>query len=429
MIKNKICAEDISCAIQQMVLNKEISCCALIVRKDGQEAFRGKWGYSDVVKQTPVRYNTFYRLASMTKLITAIAVMQLVEKDRLSLDAPIADFLPGFQNQRVYAKYIYPNGEYVPDERFLAGLTHDRLLAIGLSLPTVAAERAVTVRDLLSHSSGMGQGLLGTDFLMKHTFTQDKLADRVKLWEQLPLDFQPGTQTGYSAIVGFDILGRIVEIVSGLDLDQYFKKFIFNPLQIKDICFVPNEDQTGRLAVMYHCEHGNYYTGPSVELIPTLTWLQNTSDARFAGYYAGSAGLLGTVEEYDKITTMLVNEGQLDGVRILKKETVALLHTEAADKHLEPLSVKAPGCAWGLGFIIFQEPEKISSCVTPGTYGWSGHYGTHMFIDPTTKLSATFMMNNYNGLGSMSPIARKLEELIFKAWGQPIAAKKKVGKK
>ena len=417
MTTKEIFAERIDRIMHQFIDNKEISACSLIVRKNGQEIYRGKWGFADVVKKTPVAYDTLFRLASMTKLVTAIAVMQLVEQNHLSLDAPITDFLPGFQNQRVYAKYIYPNGEYVPDERFPAGLNPDQLLAIGLSLPTVAAERAVTIRDLLSHSSGMGQGLLGTNFLMNHTFTQDKLADRVKLWEQLPLDFQPGTQTGYSAIVGFDILGRIVEIVSGLDLDQYFKRFIFEPLQIKDLCFIPNENQTKRLAVMYHCEHGNYYTGPSVELIPSLTWLQNTSDARFAGYFAGSSGLFGTVEGYDRITTMLANEGQLDGVRILKKETVALLHTEAAAKHMEPLSVKAPGCAWGLGFVIFQEPEKIPAYVNPGTFGWSGHYGTHMFVDPKTKISATFMMNNYNGLGSMSPIARKLEELIFKILG------------
>lgn len=307
---------DLEQVMEKLVADKEMSGGALIVRKNGQEVYRGKWGMADVMQQKPIEYNSMYHMASMTKPITAIGIMQLVDEQKIDIDDPISKYLPGFEKQQVCAKKISVYGQYEPDERFPEGMTIPELIGKIMTMPPVPIQRQVTIRDLLTHSSGMGMSLIGYTTVSMMLDTNDKLADRVKKWESLLLDFQPGTDTGYSTVVGFDILGRIIEVVSGMDLAEYFRTKIFEPLDIQDMCFIPNDEQSSRLVTMYHSENGKHY-------------------------------------------------------------------------------------------------------IEPGTYGWSGAFGTHMLVDPTNNINATFVMNRYNIGGAASPIARKLEELVVGIWKNP----------
>lgn len=355
--------QKIQAAMEELVASNEMSGGALIVRQNGQEIFRGKWGYADIENQIPVEYNTMYRLASMSKPVTAAAVMQLWEKGKLSLDDPIGNYLEDYRDQK-------------------AGI--------------------VTIRDLLSHSSGLGMNPEGVAFAESLMVPGDTLKERIERWKILPLDFEPGTATGYSAIVGFDILGRIVEIISGQDYESYLREHLWGPLGIRDMTFTLSEDQQNRLAKLYNTEDGQ-----QVFLETDALWEQ--VDPMKAGYFSGSAGMFGSVEAYDIFTSMLANEGEWNGVRVLEKETVRRMHQRGAKTEL----MMGPGLYWGLGMEIFEDTKAIGIAVEPGTYGWSGAYGTHMFIHPDSGISATFVMNRGNIGGAGSPIARKVEALVF----------------
>ena len=394
---------DLAKQMLQYVAENEMSGAALIVRKDGDEVYRGTWGCASLEQQTPVEVDTLYRMASMTKPVTAIAVMTLIEQGKLGLDDPLSGILPQFSDQKVCVTQVDPSRFPAPGDAPLGRAALADLLA---TLDYVPAARPVTIRDLLSHSSGMGMGAVGNAFMMATIDPEDELADRVDRWGDMPLDFQPGEATGYSAIVNFDILGRVVEVISGTDFQSYLRQTLCEPLGMPDTSFILTEAQRDRLAVLYTTEDGKQIPMPA-DHDPLRAW-----DAARAGYYSGAGGLYSTVADYDRITSMLACEGAWDGVGILKPETVRLMHTEAAAKHLESW----PGTAWGLGLLIVQNPELAQLSVAPGTYWWSGAFGTHMFIDPVGGLSATFVMNRTNIGGAGSPIARRVEALVFGAW-------------
>ena len=355
---------DINFEMEKYLHSNEMAGAALIVSKFTDEVYRNKWGYADIEGKTPTQYDTIYRLASMTKPITAVAIMQLIEQGKLKLEDPISKFLNEYEKPEV---------------------------------------SALTVRDLLSHSSGMGMGPVGLEFANKSIDKNDNLEIRVRKWSKMPLDFQPGTETGYSPLVGFDILGRLTEVISGMDYQEYLRSKIFQPMGIKDITFQLSEEQHTRAAKLYSSENNKHV------LIPEGDSLWQEVNPGFAGYFSGAAGLSGSVEDYHKFTSMLANNGEWKGVRILAPETVYTMQKRGAANILD----SSPGSYWGLGMRVFKQPELDNLKVAPGTYGWSGAYGTHMFIHPASGLSATFVMNRTNIGGAGSPIARKVEELVF----------------
>ncbi len=380
---------DIDKIMQEYVDTNEMAGGALAVHVKGETVYKNRWGYADALLKTPTEYHTLYRLMSMTKPVTAVAVMQLAEIGKLDIDAPLSSYIAGFSDQKVYEKQKE-------------------------GADTVPIFRLVTIRDLLTHSSGMGMGIPGNLYVNKVLDIRDNLKERVKKWYGLPLDFQPGTATGYSPLVGFDVLGRVIESVSGMNLNEYFKANIFEPLHIKDMCFVPDSAQRAHVAKIYHTENGRLFPEPDLDSAPEMYQTVSSINASLAGYYSGSGGLWGSLEAYDRFAGMLLNEGTLDGVQILTPESVRMMRSEGAKKHLE--TDFFPGAVWGLGVLVFQQPQKGGFAVPRGTYGWSGAFGTHMFIAPQEKVSAVFMMNRYNIGGAASPIARKIEELVFGIW-------------
>lgn len=385
--------------MEEYIQNKELAGGAIRIRKENSVVFEGKWGYADIENRRPVEYNTVYRLASMSKPVTAAAIMKLWEENRLTLDTPITEYFPGFKDMKVCSRRLAEDEVYQPDPNHPAG----RAAVMPADMELVEAKRMVTVRDLLSHSSGLGMGGVGVGTAMTMYHKGDKLADRIHRWEKLPADFQPGEETGYSGIVGFDILGGIVEAVSGMDYQTYLRKTFFDPMELADLTFLLDEDQQKRLAVLYHAEDGKL-TACDMEK-EELKWC----DAMRDGYFSGAGGLYGSLDAYDGFVQMLANKGEYKGRRILKEETVKKMHERGALKKLE----MSPGGYWGLGMMVYEEPEKSGMKLFPGTFTWSGAYGTHFFIAPDQKIQVVFVMNQNNIGGAGSPISRKIEEIVF----------------
>ena len=393
----------IDSTIQSYVKNAELSGAALMVRKGGKVVYHNKWGWTDIADQTPITDASVFRMMSMTKPVTAVGILKLMEKGLLSLDDPITKFLPLFQNMQVSIDKRY---EFRPGMNPLSLLPKMLFFRMG-NVKTEPATRDITIRDLLSHSSGLAQGIVGLLAMRKDKSIKKSLAQQADVLSQYVLDFQPGTGTGYSPLAGFDMLTRILEVASGMDADAYFRKEIFDPLGMADSFFWPNDTQKQHIVKCYKRKKNRLVdvTGTKDDMYGIL--------ACEAGYIAGCGGLFSTLADYDRFAQMLANGGTLDGVTILKPETVELMHTEAPEKHLEP----DPGQVWGLGVKIRQDPAKGNLPVTAGTYGWSGAFGTHFFISPKDDLSCVWMTNRTDLGGSGSYISAKIEELVFSEFG------------
>lgn len=385
--------------MQKLVDMQEMAGGALIVRHHGKEVYKGKWGYADIQGKKPVDYNTMWLLCSMSKPITAAAVMLLIEQGKMGLDDKISQYIPGFKHMRVCAKRVGVDGSYQPDPHHPEGMTIPEILD---GMEYVDAKREITVRDLLTHSSGLGMEAPGLTFMERVNSHEDVLATRIAKWTNCPLDFQPGEGTGYSPYASMEILGHIAELISGYDYQTFLKKHIFEPLGIRDITFQLSEDQHERLACLYKGENGK------LEYVPEKDNGLWGTDLE-AGYFSGAAGMTGSIEDYDKITTMFAQGGIYNGTRLLKEETVRMIYEERGERALDLV----PGVRWGLGMAVFYQPSAIGIHVPEGTYGWSGAYGTHMFIHPDSGISATFAMNRADIGGATSPIARKVEEVVF----------------
>ena len=332
--------EQISEVMERYVQNEEIAGASLLVRQHGQTVYRNCWGYADKSARMPIREDSIFRLMSMTKCVTAVGILQLMEAGKLNLDDPLSLFIPSFAKPRVAADARY---------RWHDGVKMGELLWKALffrmeRVKTVPAEREITIRDLLSHSSGLEQGMVGLLAMLKDRRERVDLVAQAERYAQYPLDFQPGCGTGYSPLAGFDVLARVIEVLSGMDAAQYYKANIFQPLGMQDTAFHLNEEQKKRLVHVYCRKNGKLVdvTGSKEDLPKKFHFGER--------YICGAGGLYATLTDYGAFAQMLQNGGSYRGTQILKSETVQLLRTEAPVKHLEP----APGFVWGLGVKIPQ---------------------------------------------------------------------------
>lgn len=370
---------------------------AVLVRKEGKEVFRGCFGKRDIERNLPVNEKTIFRLASMTKPVIAATAMILADQGKWKIDDPVEKYLPAFQNQKAANKMVGFMDIYEADpENPLVPKYHPEKLE---DIQLVPLERPVTIRDILGHCSGMGQGPFSNQIYQQKAVPGQTLEDRVNIIGGIPLDFQPGTFAGYSAAVAFDVLGRLIEVVSEEDLDTFIRRHICEPLAIQDMGFRLTEEQLERTARIYEAKDGILTDVTDTD----ETW--KMVNPLMNGYFSGSAGMFGSLEAYDRFVHMLANGGELDGVRILKPETILCMSHRSIESCLE----MSPGIIWGLGMIVHEAPEKSDRKVSRGTFGWSGAYGTHFFIDPVRQISAVMMMSVSNIGGADSDIARQLE--------------------
>jgi CubicO group peptidase (beta-lactamase class C family) len=400
--------QEISEVIERYIEEQELPGAALVVRKNDEVVYNRKWGYSNLEEKKPITDDNIFRMASMTKCVTAVGIMQLIEQGKIGLDDPVSKFIPSFSDMHV-----------ADDPRYkLDGLNADnykKLMAKAvMRLPffrmekvkTVPAERQITIRDLLSHASGLEQGLVGYFGLLKLRGENDTLAERAEKYSKFVLDFHPGTKTGYSPLASFDLLAYIIELVTGELASEYLKRNIFEPLEMRDATFLPNEEQSSRIVMLYK-RKGKKLVNVTGSVKDNISGIARIG--RHGVYTSGSGGLYCTINDYDNFARMLYNEGTLNGKQILKPETVRLMHTEAQERHLE----QRPGIVWGLSVSIRQDPEKAKSFATAGTYGWSGAFGTHFFISPADKLQALFVINCGQTDSKGNSFLEKVEELVF----------------
>ena len=310
----------INSTIEGYIDNKELSGASLLVQDAGGIVFRGKWGMSDIAAQKPLEYGSIFRLMSMTKCITAVAVMILCERGSVSLDAPVSDYIPEFACMQVTCDERYV---FSPDK-----LSCLPLLLKDFSMDSVRsrpAGRVITVRDLLSHSSGLQQGLCGLLQMMKGTFDAATLREHALSFTGHVLDFEPGCGTGYSPVAGFDILGYIVETVSGMPLGEFIRREITEPLGMPDTVFKLNAGQAKRLVHVYRRSEDALedVTGTPGDMQGVL----RVSSIRVEH---GCGGMYSTLDDYGRFASMLAR----DGVPVLKPETVRLICAEAPANHL-----------------------------------------------------------------------------------------------
>lgn len=391
--------QEIQRTIDAYIQNQELAGGALLVRRDEEVLYENTFGYSNIAARQTIARDSLYRLMSMTKPITAVAVMQLAEQGKIELDAPLNHYLHGFTAMRVVDDKRYAYHEGMNALSLLPGLLTFRLKAPR----TVPAERDITIRDLLCHASGLEQGIYGLICMKLDKSKRESLAALEQKYSTVPLDFQPGKGGGYSPLAGFDLLARVVEVVSGLPFDAYLQQNLFDPLGMQDTAFRLDDAQTARLVHVYKREKNR---------LQDVTDTAEDMDSllkRGENYTAGCGGLFSTLHDYDRFAHMLLNGGAVDGVRVLQPETVRLMGQQGSPDYPDP----DPGCAWGLGMKIRKDPQKAKSACTAGTFGWSGAFGTHFFVSPKDHLSAVWMMNRSDIDGAGSYISKKIEELVF----------------
>ncbi len=394
---------DINEQMNHYLRNQEISGAALIVRKRGDVVFQGTWGYRSLESGEKAEYDTIYRMMSMTKLITAAAVLQQIDAGKIQLDDPVEKFLPEFADKRVA-----DDPRYVLDDpdNMLKLLEWSRDFDVS-AVKTVPCERLLTIRDLLSHCSGIDEGVIGVLLLFTRKGTDVSLQERVSRYAEYPLGFQPGSATGYSAVGSWNILGRIVEIVSGCRFEDYIQEHICRPLGMKDTTFFLSDSQKKRLADLYKREDGTLknITGTEEDLYGFLSMEPESFEEPCGGIYS-------TVKDFEKFAAMLAAGGVFEGKRILSEKIVQRMHQEGPDKHIE----FQPGMVWGLGVLIRQDPVKGDSYASQGAYGWSGAFGTHMVVSPADGLDFVFVTNRADLNGSGSYISREVERMVFGNW-------------
>jgi CubicO group peptidase (beta-lactamase class C family) len=344
----------------------------LAVSRGGRVAHLTAYGRRDIAAGLPVEHDTLYRIYSMTKPVTSVAALILVEEGLLRLDDPVADHLPAFAGLRVYES------------------------GSGTDLTTRPLGRPLLVKHLMTHTAGLTfafyhchpvDALYREAGLESAVLPGSDLAGTVEAYARLPLQFEPGTQWNYS--VATNVLGRIIEVVSGRPLDEFLAERIFRPLGMPDAGFQVTGEQAGRLAELYGDAEGG-----GIEPIPGLPL---SGRPRFL---SGSGGMVATAYDIHRFTGMLRRRGELDGVRLLQPQTVDLMTSNhlpgGADlrafgsrpAHDEPGN---DGVGFGLGVSVVVDPSRTQAPAGLGTYGWSGVATTTFWVDPTHDVSVQFL--------------------------------------
>ena len=354
--------------MRRHIAANEIAGGVTLVARHGRIAHFEATGVTDIDSKKPMTRDAVFRIASMTKPITGVAVMMIMEEGRLRITDPVSKYIPSFKDLKVAVEQ--PRQGPLP--------------ADGPATPTfysVPAAREVTIRDLLTHVSGIGSGPMSNADIQRPEIVRkptDTLADYVPRLGMSALEFQPGTRWAYSAGAGFDTLGRIVEITSGQPFDQFLRQRVFDPLGMKDVSFYPTETLEPRMVTAYQLDaKGRMSKDP------------NPGRMQSKVYFMGAGGLITTAEDYAKFAQMLANGGELNGKRLLSPRTVAYMSSVHAP---DTLPGRTPGEGYGLSVRVVNHATASGSRVSDGSFGWSGAYGTHFWVDPKENLVAIMMI-------------------------------------
>ena len=381
--------------MQEFEQDERISGVVTLVWRKGSVVHNDVVGYQDVESKTPMRRDTLFRIASMTKPITSVAVLMLVEEGKLGLSDPVERWLPELAKPRVLRSPIGPLARATP------------------------AARSITVRDLLTHRSGLAYtftsigplsqaltdaGLLGSS----STLPPDEWMKRLGA---LPLAYEPGERWNYS--LSTDVLGVLVERASGMPFAEFLRTRLFEPLGMKDTAFWVSPEKMTRLATLYALD-------PQTGAVVATDTPPASGLASPPAFASGGGGLVSTADDYLRFGRMLLGKGELDGVRILSPRMVERMTTN----HLTPRQRRLPflgmafwaGQGFGLGVSVIDDPTQAigSELASKGTHGWGGAHGTWYFVDPEEELVAV-MMIQLTGGGQTVPMISAFEDTIYQA--------------
>ena len=369
---------------------KYVGTLTLVARK-GEIAYLDALGFMDRENKKAMQEDAIFSIYSMSKPITSIALMQLYEKSLFRLDDPIHWHIPSWRNLRVYESGLYPN--------FL----------------TSRPKRHMTIRDLLSHMSGLTYDFMlrtNVDAAYRKTKLQatGDLQAMIDTLAQLPLEFSPGDQWNYS--VSTDVCGYLVEHFSGMKLDKYFQKHIFDPLGMEDTGFSCAKEKVDRLASLYeqHPKKGPVLVDPGGA---------KTARVKKRKMLSGGGGLLSTMSDYYRFCSMLLNQGELDGTRIIGRKTLAMMASNHLpdNKDLTEMSQSAfsettyQGVGFGLGFSVILDPVKTQSLTDVGEYGWGGAASTVFWVNPKEEMVVIFLTQLLPS--STYKVRRELRSLVY----------------
>lgn len=369
--------------LQEHVARKEIAGAVGLVLHRDQPVYFEAVGSADVEAKKPMARDTLFRIASMTKPITSVAVLMLADDGKLNLSDPLSKYLPEFKDPKVAVR----NGD----------------AKAGSEWTVVPAQRPITIHDLLTHTSGIIYGFAEHEYLSKlyqeaHVSdglvqTDATLATNMRRLAELPLAHQPGVAWTYG--LSTDVLGRVVEVVSDKSLDQFFRERIFEPLSMRDTYFFLPAEKRERLAALYAPAQDK--TIVRVDDKPRrLGNLRYSASFPYEGprtYYSGGAGLVSTAGDYGRFLHMLLHRGERNGKRLLKAETVDLMtRNEIGDL---PIPFRVHGDGFGYGFGVVTGRDKQTSPASVGSYSWGGIFNTFFWVDPKEQLIGIVLTQLY----------------------------------
>jgi len=381
--------------MQRYVDERKLPGLVTLLARKGKVVHVEKYGMQDIEDNRPMQFNTIFRLASMTKPMTSVAVMRLCEQGKLQLDDPVSQFILAFAQTKVYGA----DGKLVP------------------------LERPITIKNLLMHTSGLTMaGMSKSPILeMYHKAALGKaasLADFVSRLAALPLVHQPGASWTYG--LRTDVLARVVEVISGMPFDRFLAENIFMPLKMADTGFSVPPDKLNRFAALYSAPDGI-----GLKLIDTP---DSSSYAKPSKFPCGNGGLVSTVSDYFRFTQMLLNGGELEGARLLKRKTVALMTRNHLPEHLISLGggpIEFIDNGFGLGLGVALSPKSTAPATNgsgfwwnrgappAGSCWWIGASNTYFWFDPANEISGLVLAQTTDVM--KYPFMQEFHTLVYEA--------------
>lgn len=372
--------------IEPMIANRQIPGAVVFIARDGQVVMHKAYGYRDSETRAPMRKDDIFRIASQSKAIASLAVMMLWEEGRFGLDDPVQRYIPEFANPTVLTKFNPADSSY----------------------ESAPARRRPTIRNLLTHTSGLDYAAIGSDEFKaiyakagipsgigNNTAT---ICEKMRVLGKLPLKHEPGERFTYS--LGLDVLGCFVEVISGMPFDRFLKTRIFDPLGMKDTWFYVPGDRADRVVALHDLQGGNM--APMHQL--AFDGVDPDYPKHAGTYFSGGAGLSGTIEDYAKFLQFFLNGGELNGVRLLSPKTIQMMLTD----QLPNLSND-----FGLGFALETTANDYLSPMTVGSFSWGGAFRTTYWADPKERLVALVYTNTYGG--NPPPLGAQFTVLTYAA--------------
>ncbi len=375
--------------LEDAVKKEQVPGLVAMVVKDGKIIYHSAKGFADAESGKAMEKNSIFRIASQTKAITSTAIMMLWEEGKFRLDDPISKFIPEFKNPQVLNTFRYS------DTTFTAK----------------PSTKEITIRHLLTHTSGLGYGVIDGDERMKmlyhkagvmDLFTTDNITieESVKRLAKLPLHHEPGAKFTYSE--GLDVLGYLIEIVSGMPFDQFLKTRIFDPLGMHDTRFYLSDAQAPRLVTVQTRKDNKWVSFPVTFYDPAYP---KTGAKTF---FSGGAGLSSTTEDYAKFLQLYLNGGIYNGKRILSSHTISTIMTNQVGELLGE-----GGKDYGLAFgIVDQKGVQIGGMGSLGTFDWGGYFNTQYFADPQEKIIG-LIFKQTSGAGNGDETGWKFRQMVF----------------